>query len=143
MSSGITWGSFPIDIVNQDTSIIGNDTTIYKIVEQMPIFGDCSGMENLREIRRCSDKNLIKAISRNLRFEPIIREMGYTPNIFCRFIIEKDGTTSNFEFIKNEEINSYCNIQKIVDSLQWKPGIRNNQKVRVQLTLPIRITLSE
>ena len=71
-------------------------------------------------------------------------EIDCTGNVYVQFIIEKDGSISNIKILRgldscdgfNEEALRVVGLMK-----HWKPGIKNNEKVRVMLTIPIKFMI--
>jgi len=60
--------------------------------------------------------------------------------VVTRFIIEKNGTISNVEIIKDLGYGTGEEAVRVLEeSPKWKPGIQNGREVRVQFTLPIQL----
>ncbi|WPU96211.1 TonB family protein [Mucilaginibacter sabulilitoris] len=85
-----------------------------------------------------------KFLQKNLRFPAVAQEQGVSGKVLLSFIIEKDGSLSN---IKIERGAGYGFDEEALRVLKlakaWKPGIQNNQPVRVRYNIPINFQLSE
>lgn len=85
-----------------------------------------------------------KFLQKNLRFPAVAQEQGMSGKVLLSFIIEKDGSLSN---IKIERGAGYGFDEEALRVLKlakaWKPGIQNNQPVRVRYNIPINFQLSE
>jgi len=85
----------------------------------------------------------VKFLRKNLRYPGMAAEAGIQGKVIVSFVIERNGVLSNIKVIRG--IGSGCNeeaIRVLSKSPQWKPGIHNNQNVRVAYTLPINFSLS-
>lgn len=133
------------------------EDTIFMICEEMPEFegGAAKMMEMLRE---------------NVKYPAIAQEHGVQGQIIVGFIVEKDGSCSNFEIKRNSAaektegtaVNAYArpdsiaanaaNIQKAKKALEeeairvcklmkFKPGKQRGQAVRVRFTVPLTFRL--
>ena len=122
---------------------ITNSDDIFTTVEQMPIFiTDCKGTE--QERRACGEKALLNFIYKHIKYPTIARENNITGKIVVRFIIEKNGSISNIEIIRNvgaELGEEMVRVIKKIPPQSWEAGKQNGQSVRVQLYLPITICL--
>lgn len=85
-----------------------------------------------------------KFLQKNLRYPPVAQEQGMSGKVLLSFIIEKDGSLSN---IKIEHGAGYGFDEEALRVLKlakaWKPGIQNNQPVRVRYNIPINFQLAE
>ncbi|MBB6109264.1 energy transducer TonB [Mucilaginibacter lappiensis] len=85
-----------------------------------------------------------KFLQKNLRFPGVAQDAGVSGRVIMSFVIEKDGSLSN---IKVERGAGYGFDEEALRVLKlakaWKPGIQNNQPVRVRYTIPINFQLSE
>lgn len=133
------------------------ENAIFMICEEMPEFegGPAKMMEMLRE---------------NVKYPAIAQEHGVQGQIIVGFIVEKDGSCSNFEIKRNSAaektegtaVNAYArpdsiaanaaNIQKAEKALEeeairvcklmkFKPGKQRGQAVRVRFTVPLTFRL--
>ena len=85
----------------------------------------------------------IKFLRRNLRYPGMAVESGIQGKVILSFIIERTGELSHIKVVRG--IGSGCDeeaVRVLSRSPQWKPGIQNDQKVRVAYTLPINFSLS-
>jgi len=85
-----------------------------------------------------------KFLSKNLRYPEMAIDQHIQGKVWVSFIIEKDGTLSNFKVVKgvgyglDEEA---LRVLKLAPA--WKPGIQNGQPVRVQYNIPINFQLTD
>lgn len=107
---------------------------IFKVVEQMPLFGGCTD-------KACSDEALIKYIQGNIKYPAIARENGVEGRVFIRFVVEKNGKVTDAKIVR--DIGAGCGeaalkvINKMNDLPQgWTPGKQRGKPVRVLYTLP-------
>ncbi|WDF68055.1 M56 family metallopeptidase [Sphingobacterium oryzagri] len=71
-------------------------------------------------------------------------DAGLKGQIVVSFVVEADGALSNFKVIKDL---GYGTGEAVLDVLRkapnWRPGLRNGQKVRVAYTLPVTLNLEQ
>jgi protein TonB len=85
-----------------------------------------------------------KFLSKNLRYPQMAIDQHIQGKVWVSFIIEKDGTLSNFKVIRgvgyglDEEA---LRVLKLAPA--WKPGMQNGQPVRVQYNIPINFQLTD
>lgn len=124
------------------------DTTVYKVVEEMPRFPGCEEEENLtlQEMKKCADTNLLAFIEINTVYPEEALKMGIQGRVFVTFIVEKDGTLSNLELVR--DIGGGCGeaglqVIKLMQELdiKWRPGRQNGEIVRVRFNLPVHFKL--
>jgi TonB family protein len=121
---------------------------IFKVVEEMPRFPGCeAGSMNIDELKKCSQENLLKFIYTNIKYPKVARNAAVQGQVIVKFVVEKDGTLSNIEVIR--DIGATCGdeakrvVQLINDQgLKWTPGKQRGRDVRVQFNLPIKFKLS-
>ncbi len=85
----------------------------------------------------------MKFLRKNLRYPGNAAELGIQGKVFLSFVIEKNGDLSHIKVLRG--IGSGLDeeaVRVLSKSPQWKPGIQNNQKVRVAYTLPINFSLT-
>lgn len=88
--------------------------------------------------------NFRKWIGDNYSYPQEAVDAALKGQMVVSFIVEADGTLSNFEVIKDL---GYGTGEAALDLLRkaakWAPGIQNGRKVRVAYTLPITLNLEE
>ncbi len=83
-----------------------------------------------------------KYLSRNLRYPGLAAEKGIEGKILVSFIIERNGDLSHIKILRS--IGGGCDeeaMRVLAKSPRWKPGIQNNQNVRVAYNIPINFKL--
>ena len=115
---------------------------IFTLVEEMPLFGDCSALLNKGERKQCSDTSILKYLSENIRYPNMARENGIQGTVVIRFIINEFGQITDAEIVR--EIGGGCGkeaLRVVRDMPNWKPGLQRHRKVKVQMNLPVRFKL--
>ena len=132
-SSGLN----PVEI---STGITNGPVNIESPVENNSLY-TLDGIETFPEFTG-GHAAFVKYLTRNLRYPEAAVDRGIQGKVLVSFIIEKDGQLSNIKIIRG--IGNGCDeeaIRVLEKSPKWKPGIQNNQKVRVAYTLPINFSL--
>ncbi len=126
---------------NQSISEYPPNDEVFKVVEQVPLFGDCKD-------KACSDEKLMAFLYKNLKYPEIAIKNKVEGRVYIQFIVEKDGTISNTKIVRN--IGAGCGeaAAKVVDMMNssdpsWQPGMQRRQKVRVLYTLPVTFKIQD
>lgn len=117
----------------------------YKVVEQMPRFAGCDD-ENLTEEEKqiCSKKKMIEFIASNLKYPKEAKEKGIAGVAVIQLVIEKDGSISSSEIVRDPGAGTGTEAKRVVDSMpNWTPGKQGGKEVRVEYILPIKYALEE
>lgn len=118
---------------------------VFKVVEQMPRFPGCEDERGKAAKQQCADQKLLTYIYKNIKYPAIARENGMEGTTVIRFVVEKDGSISNTEIIRNiggqlgEEALRV--VKKMATEKTWIAGQQRGEAVRVQFNLPIKFKL--
>jgi tetratricopeptide (TPR) repeat protein len=130
-----------------------NDTTIYKVVEEMPRFPGCEDLDTtLTAKTQCAQTALLLFFNRNIAYPWQAREQNLEGSVVLSLVVEKDGYISNPVVVK--DIGGGCGEEAlrvangINDALKeakltWVPGKKAGKSVRTQITIPIRFKLQD
>lgn len=88
---------------------------------------------------------ILKGVYNNIRYPTVARENGIEGTVNIKFTVNKDGSLSDFEILKN--VGGGCGeealrMAKILNDGFWIPGIANGEFVSTTHTLPIRFKLN-
>lgn len=110
------------------------------IAEIMPRFPGCEDRAMSKEERKaCADQALLDFIYARLEYPAVALENGITGTVIVRFVVEKDGSVTNMQVLR--DIGGGCGqaVLKVVEMMpEWIPGSQQGRKVRVQFNLPVR-----
>ena len=116
---------------------------IFKIVEEMPRFPGCEDdVLTKKEKQDCATNRLLQFLGQNLHYPSIARENGIQGTVVIRFVVERDGSISNTEVVR--DIGGGCGAEalRVVKSMPvWLPGKQQGRAVRVQFNLPVNFRL--
>lgn len=115
---------------------------IWKIVEEMPRFGDCRELNSRAERQKCSDKKLMEYIYSEVKYPAIARENGLQGNVIVSFVVDKNGKVSSPKI--QRDIGGGCGeeVLRIINKMpDWSPGEQRGRKVKVQYNLPVKFSL--
>ncbi|MFK7951117.1 MAG: energy transducer TonB [Saprospiraceae bacterium] len=135
-----TFLTFQIGMAQETADSIPNDT-IYKFVEQMPVFGNCTDLLGEDERNACSHNQLMLYVLGKLPLAENITvnniEIGET---IVRFVIDENGDVQNVRLIKGidkEFDKMYTEIFRTMP--QWQAGEKSEKSVKVEMTLPMKV----
>jgi protein TonB len=127
--------------------IITKEPEIFSIVEEMPYFPGCEELSG-DERKKCSDKKMVNFIGKKAYYTTMARESAFEGTVYIRFVVEKDGTISNIEVIKDNTEGGGLkeSALKAVKSMnemneKWKPGKQRGNPVRVRIIVPVKFKL--
>ena len=140
--------SYPINSFFQKNK--SSDTTIFKVVQDMPRFPGCENIEELskEELKDCSDQKLLAYLYTNLKYPQQARDQKIEGRVYVQFVVEKDGSVSQINLARG--IGGGCNeaVLDLVESMnemevKWRPGYQRGKPVRVMYTLPVAFKLED
>ena len=79
----------------------------------------------------------------NLKYPDAAREKGTEGVVITSFVIDAEGNLKNPVVIKSHDALLDAEALRIVSTMpKWKPGMQGGKNVPVQLSLPVRFTLT-
>ncbi len=117
--------------VSQKLSIVlDSGERVYETVDVAPEFpGGVNG--------------LMQFLSANIRYPVEAQEKGVQGRVICRFVVKKDGSTSNVEVLRGVDPSLDAEAIRVIESMPaWKPGTQKGEAVNVHFTIPIQFSLS-
>ena len=106
-----------------------NDTIVYTEVDYWPELVTPAKTYKFSEL-----KEFVK-----LKLEYPVNGDDCIGSVFISFIVEKDGTISNKEYLKKLCPGFDENAMKVVDKMTtWIPGKKNNKAIRTKIIIPIK-----
>jgi len=122
---------------------------IYKVVDYMPRFPGCGTVSDYSAtLKNCGDEKMLQFIYENIKYPTAARKEKIEGTVVIRFLVEKDGTTSGAEILRNvgggtgEEALRVVNLMREMD-IKWIPGMQDGQKVNVNFNLPVKFKLAD
>lgn len=132
----------------QKNSEKANSETIYKVVEQMPIFPGCEANGTEKEKSDCSRTKLLDYINTKLQYPTVARENGIEGQVLLQFIIKKDGNIGAVTIARDigggcgDAVLDALNVMKF-SGIKWTPGKKNGLEINVLYTLPVKFSLDK
>ena len=90
---------------------------------------------------------MLEFVYKNLKYSKEDRDAGIQGTAVVQFIIEKDGSVSSIDVVRDPGGNCGQNAHDVVNAMnsietKWRPGHQRGKAVRVYYTLPIRFKLN-
>ncbi len=128
---------------------LDNDTTIYQIAEEAPRFPACEKLDTTAAVKQiCAQQQLMIFMSRNIFYPVEARQNNTEGTVVLTFVVEKDGSLSNAQILK--DIGDRCGAEAlrivnlmIEQQVKWIPGKNKGKPVRTKFTLPVKFKLTE
>ena len=85
-----------------------------------------------------------KILAENVKYPAFERENNISGRVIVQFEVDTSGNIRDIKVIKGVSKNIDQEAKRVVSLLdKWEPGILNNQKVRMRLTIPINFNLEQ
>lgn len=121
--------SIATDEVDSIATAPADEEFVCYICEEMPSFPG-------------GEAALQQFIAKTMKYPKAAQKAGIQGRVLCQFIVEPDGSLSNFDVKRSpDESLSKEAIRILKASPKWIPGKQNGQTVRVNYTLPIGFRL--
>ncbi len=111
-------------------------------VDIPPMFPGCEKEKDLEEQRSCAQVKMLKFLYGKLKYPKEARNMKIQGDVVIKFVVEKDGSLSNWAIAK--DIGGGCGdaILQVAQTMpNWHPGQHQGNLVRVQYVLPFKFRL--
>ena len=111
---------------------VGNpEHDVYQIVEQMPEFPN-------------GQEALMLYIAKQVKYPAEAKKAGAQGRVFIGFIVEPDGSLSDFKVLRGIGYGCDEEALRVVKSMpKWQPGMHRGKAVRVQYLVPVNFRLEE
>ena len=111
---------------------VGNpEHDVYQIVEQMPEFPN-------------GQEALMLYIAKQVKYPAEAKKAGAYGRVFIGFIVEPDGSLSDFKVLRGIGYGCDEEALRVVKSMpKWQPGMHRGKAVRVQYLVPVNFRLEE
>ena len=125
------------------------DTTIYKVVEEMPRFPACEALDTTLEAKlQCANLAMLQYVYQRIIYPQEAIQENIQGTAVITFVVEKDGSTSQPQIVRDlgggtglAALGVVLRMQE--EEIKWVPGRRGGQQVRVQFNLPVRFKLED
>ena len=141
-----------IEIFLKDHAVVQQQTKdrareIFKVVEENPRFPGCEEMTSVEERDQCSKETLMNYVFEHVKYPEAARKSGIEGMAVIRFVIEKDGSMTDLEIVRDLDggcgeaaLAVFQGMQK--DGIRWIPGKQRGKDVAVIYNMPVRFKLS-
>ena len=133
----------PPPIIIEEEEKPEDNIEIFDFVQQMPRFAGCEELDGTNSDKKlCAERKMLKFIYSKINYPTIARENGIEGIVMISFIVEKDGTITSPEILR--DIGGGCGkdaLRVISQMPNWTPGYQRTQAVRVQFRIPIKFEL--
>ncbi len=130
---------------SQDLDTIVDEDKIFKEVKEMPVFPGCKNEKSYKSRFDCGNVQLVKFISKNLKYPKIARKNKVEGRVYVQFVVNKDGTVSDINIVRDIGYECGDAVKDVIKAMnkkyRWAPGKHEGKAVRVLFTLPIDFKL--
>ncbi len=117
------------------------DDIPFRIVEDMPEFGNCGVSKDKKERRMNSDRNVLKFINSKIKYPRIALENGIEGTVFVKFVIDRAGQVTDLEIVRTPQGGKMLGeeVLRVMRMMpNWKAGKQRFKPVKVQYTIPVK-----
>ena len=105
------------------------ENEVYEIVEQMPEFPN-------------GQETLMQYIAEQVKYPAEAKKAGAQGRVFVGFIVEPDGSLSDFKVLRGIGFGCDEEALRVVKSMpKWQPGMQRGKAVRVKYLVPVNFKL--
>ncbi|MEL7424260.1 MAG: energy transducer TonB [Bacteroidota bacterium] len=126
------------------------DTTIYKVVEEMPRFpSSCETLDTtIMAKQACANQAMLQYVYQRVIYPQEAINENISGTAVVTFVIEKDGSITQPSIARDLGGGTGLAALGVVLGMQeqgikWRPGRQNGEIVRVQFNLPVRFRLQD
>jgi TonB family protein len=128
--------------VAPDTVGLPEPDPILQIAEEMPYQPGCKSLSE-SERQTCTQNELMRFISSQMRYPEEAKEMGIEGRIYLRFVVSKEGKVTQVRVLRGVHPLLEAEALRVVSALpDFVPGRMQGKPVNVEYTLPILFKLS-
>ena len=115
---------------------------VYKLVEEMPRYPGCEQLGTKQERDDCSMRKMLTFLYSQIQYPAEAREKGVTGTAEVGFIIEKDGSLSNFKILQDPGAGCGEECLRVIKLMpNFVPGKQRGQPVRVEYSIPLKFSV--
>ena len=135
------------DVISDKKTITGE--SIYRVVQKMPLFPGCDKIDEYSEtLRNCANQKMLEFIYQNIKYPKAARKAGIEGVAVVGFLVEKDGTISDAEILRNPGEGTGEEALRVVNlmaeqHIKWIPGRQDGKAVNVNFNLPVKFKLAD
>lgn len=123
-----------IKIYLKDAALIGQSAA--------PVFAGCENIADPEERRKCSDKEMLMFIYKNIKYPATAREKGIQGTVYVKYKIDEKGYVSNATI--EHGIGGGCDeeVLRVVNSMpRWTPAQKDGKAINLVQMLPVNYKL--
>jgi len=139
--------TFDSDTYEETVELVESTETIYRKLENMPVFPGCNDVYDREELNACSNQKLLHFIYKNITYPAEAKKNGIEGMAVVKFLINEKGKIERRSFARTlgygieETVNNM--LDKMEDEITWTPGNVNGKDVNVEFTLPVKFKLED
>lgn len=121
----------PVSVDEQPQALkeFAGEDSVYTLVDSMPQYAE-------------GRDSLFRYITHHIQIPAEYAENGLQGRVIVSFVVEKDGTLSNFAIVRPVDRSlDRAAVAVIRSAGRWKPGIKDGQPVRTHFFIPVSIRL--
>lgn len=120
----------------------GPDNTPISFAERMPVFHSCDIDLEEDERKACTNNSMLIYVQSHVKYPPVARQNGIQGMVVASFVVEKDGSVSEIEIVRDIGGGCGAEVVKVIKSLEnFHPAKQNGRPVRVIYRIPIKFKL--
>jgi len=117
------------------------ETFLITGVQRKPVFQGCEEFLSEEERFECFNQKMIAYISKNYKYPKGIQGLGVSGRIFVNFTINEKGYIVNPEIVRSVHPELDKEALRVLKSVPvMEPAKQNGKAVRVQYTVPIKVS---
>jgi protein TonB len=139
-------GDGPIEFISSEEEVLEEleDPIPFALVESVPIFPGCEGLNSNDERKACFQKKLLEFVGANFEYSETARQLKIQGRVIIQFVIEKNGQVSSPLVLRGVDPWLDDEALRVISALPYiKPASQRGKAVRMSFVVPISLKLAE
>jgi protein TonB len=134
-------------VVVEPPKRVDDVSEVFTVVEQMPRFPGCEGMDiSDEEKKKCSEQRMLEWVYSQIKYPSQARDLSVEGTTVISFVVDEKGNISDIAIRKKVGGGCEEEAERVVKKMaalpeKWTPGMQRGKPVKVRYNLPIRFKL--
>ncbi len=116
------------------------DSAVFE--ERMPIYQGCEDIEDRDEQTRCTERNLISFVQKNVVYPEDALENGDEGKVYIGFVVNKEGDVEDVKILRGVTPSiDQAAINSVKQLPKFTPAYQDGKNVKLKYTIPVNFKL--
>ncbi|MGB1248467.1 MAG: energy transducer TonB [Chitinophagales bacterium] len=130
-----------VEFIEEPEEEVVVEQEIFKVVEDMPLFGGCETKGTKAEKDLCHQQALMTYLSK-ITYPPMAKDADIEGKVFIHFVIDETGKVTGAQVAKGaDKLLNDAALKHVQAMPDWEPGKQRGKTVKVEYVVPINFKL--